>query len=117
MDIFIGNLPPSATLHDIRAVCRKWDFHADFERKKGIYRIGKPFQYFVAHFKAGQEKDAERLIRQLKGSSILGRTLEVREYYKRSYSHERRAPGWRDQVWQGVERRRLDRRSTQLLAA
>ena len=117
MDIFIGNLPASVTLHDIRAVCHKWDFSADFERKRGIYDIGKPFQYFVAHFKPGQEKDAERLIRQLKGVSILGRIVEVREYYKRNYSHERRAPGWRDRPWSGIERRCQERRSTRQLAA
>jgi hypothetical protein len=117
VDIFIGNLPASATLHDIRSVCRKWDFGADFERKRGIYQIGKPFQYFVAHFGPGQEKEAERLVRQLKGASLHGRTIEVREYYKRSYSHERRALGWRDRPWDGVERRSQDRRCTRQLAA
>lgn len=117
MDIFIGNLPASVTLHDIRAVCRKWDFNADFERKRGIYDIGKPFQYYVAHFKPGQEKEAERLIRQLKGVSFLGRIVEVREYFKRSYSYERRAPGWRERHWAGAERRSQDRRSARLLAA
>lgn len=117
VDIYIGNLPTSATMHDIRSACRKWDFNVAFERQSGIYKIGKPYQFFVARFGAGEEKDAQRLIRQLKGISLQGRTIEVREYINRSYSHERRAIDWRTRSWSGVERRRQERRLSHAVAA
>lgn len=117
VDIYIGNLPTTATLHDIRSACKKWDFDALFERKSGIYRIGKPYQFFVAHFAAGKEKEARRLVRQLKGLMLQGRAIEVREYVHRSYSHERRALDWRTRSWSGIERRRHERRLSHVVAA
>ena len=113
MDVFIGNLPSSVTLHDIRLACRKWDFDAHFEQRKGVYKIGKPYHYFVAHFDLEQEAEAQRLIRRLRNISFLGRAVEAREYITRSYSQERRMPGWRDRLWYGVERRLGERRSAQ----
>lgn len=117
VDIYIGNLPTTVTLHDLRTACRKWDFDALFERKSGIYKIGKPYQFFVAHFAPGREKDALRLVRQLKGMTLRGRTIEVREYINRSYNHERRALDWRTRPWSGLERRRHERRMSHAVAA
>jgi hypothetical protein len=117
VDIYIGNLPASATMHDVRTACRKWDVKAVFERQSGIYKIGKPYQFFIARFGAGEEKEARRLIQQLKGISLQGRAIEVREYINRSYSHERRAIDWRTRPWSGVERRRHERRLSHAIAA
>lgn len=110
MDVFIGNLSRSTTLHDIRSACRKWDFDAQFESKSGTYQIGKSYHYYVARFGPGLEKEAERMIKLLKNVSIEGRPIKSREYVHRSYVNERRALDWRTRPWDGVERRCQERR-------
>ena len=112
MDVFIGNLPPSTTFNEIRWLHGNWNFDAVIERVDGQSMAGHVYQYFIAHFSKGGEEEAGRLIKQLNGMSYFRQKVEVREFIHRSYRNERRAPGWRDRPWHGVERRNVDRRKS-----
>jgi hypothetical protein len=53
---------------------------------------------------------ATRLIEQLAGVGLQGRVLEVRPFYTRNLSNDRRRAGWQFHRWLGVERRVGERR-------
>jgi hypothetical protein len=53
---------------------------------------------------------AIRLIEQLEGVGLLGRVLEVRPFYSRILTNDRRRAGWHFRRWLGVERRVGERR-------
>ena len=53
---------------------------------------------------------ATRLIEQLAGVGLQGRVLEVRPFYPRILSNDRRRAGWHFRRWLGIERRLSERR-------
>ncbi|HEC16811.1 MAG TPA: RNA-binding protein [Sedimenticola sp.] len=110
MDVFIGNLPPSASLDEIRSLHGQWDFNVEVKRVEGRDRTGREYCYFLAHFAVSEEKQARRLIERLNGLSYYGQRIEARPFVHRSYYNERRALNWRDRPWHAEERRRGERR-------
>lgn len=110
MDVFIGNLPPSATLEEIREIHGNWRFNAVIRRVDGQDKSGRLYRYFLVHFAVDDEKAAQQLIKQLHGLSYYGRKIEVRPFIHRSYCNERRALDWREKPWHAEERRLGERR-------
>lgn len=53
---------------------------------------------------------ANQLIAQLEGAGLQGRVLDVRAFYPRNLTNDRRRAGWRFHRWLGVERRANERR-------
>ena len=93
MDIFVGNLPGSASLVELQGFIGDVDLRADFQCKNGRDRHGEVYHYFIARTE-NREQGVE-LISELNGRMFEGRPVEVREYLER-------AP---DRKWRGEERR------------
>jgi hypothetical protein len=56
-------------------------------------------------------QEGQLLIARLVGISLLGKTLEIREFRERSLDNDRRRAGWHFRRWLGIERRQGERRS------
>lgn len=113
MDVFIGNLPSQLSFKEIRELHGSWDFNAPIKRVDGQDKSGHEFHYFLAQFSPKNEAEAEQLIQEMKGISIYGQVLDVREFIHRSYCNERRALNWRKKPWHNTERRAVERRKSE----
>jgi len=82
MDVFVGNLPGSATLVELQGFLGDIDLRADFTCNKGHDRHGRPYHYFVA--RTGNREQGLALIRKLSGRVFEGRPVVVREYIRRT---------------------------------
>lgn len=93
MEVFIGNLPGSATLADLGVLLDGIELRADYQCREGLDREDRNYHFFVART-ANREAGLE-LIARLNGRLFAGRAVEVREY-------RRRGPRL---VWNAAERR------------
>lgn len=93
MDVFIGNLPGSATLLDLTAFLDGIDLRTDFQCEAGRDQYDRNYHFFVARM-ASREAGLE-LITRLNGRVFEGRAVEAREYRRRAPCRE----------WRGMERR------------
>jgi hypothetical protein len=93
MDVFIGNLPGSATLIELFSFLEGVDLRTDLGWLEGRDRQDRDYHFVVAHTASREEGMA--LIARLQGRLFDGKPIEVREY-------QRREPR---PTWKGVERR------------
>lgn len=112
MDVFIGNLSPRTTLNDLVVFFKSFASDARFQLFDKQYEDGSRARYAVATIEP--DKLAEKAIKKLNGQLLKGEMVVLREFLTRSYSNERRAVGWRDKPWHGVERRGEERRRKQV---
>ncbi len=110
MEIFIDNLPRRVGQNDLL------QFFKGYYKRNGIrIRIvdeeteaGEHHHYAIVDI--DHERLAAKALKKLNGQSLGGYALRLREYQHRNYGNERRALGWRNRAWSGVERRKIDRR-------
>lgn len=112
MDIFIGNLSPRTTLSDLVSFFKGFASDTRFQIFDKQFGDGSRSRYAVATIEP--DKLAAKLIKKFNGAFLHGNTLVLREFLHRSYSNERRAVGWRERPWHGVERRDSERRRKQV---
>ncbi len=108
MDIFIGNLPLDTSAIELRKLLGNIG-------KKPRYRIHKKVlkDGVVKCFGqvAVEPKDvACALIEKLNGTLLRGYYLTARHFIERQYTNDRRAPLWSGTPWNGLDRRKSDRR-------
>lgn len=108
MDVYIGNLSPRTTLSDLVGFFKSFASGARFQIFDKQFDDGTRTRYAMAT--VDPDKLAEKAIKKLNGQSLNGNPVVLREFLHRSYGNERRAMGWRDRPWHGVERRDTDRR-------
>ena len=108
MDIFVGNLSPRTTVSDLVALFKSFSSATRFQIFDKQYDDGSRSRYAVATIDS--DKLAEKAIKKLNGQELNGQRIALREFLHRSYGNERRAIGWRDKPWHGVERRANERR-------
>lgn len=109
MEVFVGNLPHAATQSDVLRLLLPFDREVRVVMHEHPLREGGTSHYAIASFST--EKAALKAIKKLAGKEVQGMGLEVHEYEHRSYNNERRALGWRNQTWDGEERRQQERRA------
>jgi len=115
MEVFVGNLPETINPADLQRLLAPLDRDAQVKLHHLNYKEGGTACYGVCTFSS--ERLARKAIKKLDGYLLFGRALTVREYLYRSYSNERRALGWRNKSWDGLERRGGERRHGTALAA
>lgn len=115
MEVFVGNLPKTVQVGDVERLLAPFDRQVQIKLQQHSRRDGEIGCYAVCTFSS--ERLAQKAIKKLNGSQLFGLVLVVREYLYRSYSNERRALGWRNRPWQGVERRGAERRQGSVKAA
>jgi RNA recognition motif-containing protein len=109
MKIFIGNLPSQGTPEDLSNLLQPYGCRKGIEYNAWQDRKGDMNYFAVVDTKS--ERAAQKLIKNLSYTRFLDSFLEVREFHTRqSYHNERRGLNWRDQQWQGKERRIQERR-------
>jgi len=108
MDVFVGNLPDTITANVLEKLFSPFDRQVQIKLHRHQDKEGRAGCYGVCTFSSSRQ--AQKAIKKLNGYNLFSHTLTVREFFYRSYSNERRALGWRDRPWQGVERRGLERR-------
>ncbi len=109
MKLFIGNLPAHGTPEDLSKLLKPFGYRKGIEFNAWQDCEGDMNYYAVLDDEP--ERVARKIIRDLGNSRLLDSPLEIREFYQRhSYQNERRELGWRDQEWQGEERRVRERR-------
>lgn len=111
MEVFIGNLSPRTTLTDLVTFFKGFASDTRFQIFDKQYDDGSRTRYAVASIDS--DRVAEKAIKKLTGKVLNGNTIMLREYQHRSYGNERRAVGWRDKPWHGIERRASERRRKQ----
>ncbi|HEY0633768.1 MAG TPA: RNA-binding protein [Gammaproteobacteria bacterium] len=111
MDVFVGNLSPRTTLSDLVTFFKGFASNARFQIHDKQFEDGSRSRYAIATL--DPDKLAEKAIKKLNGQVLNGHVVAVREYLHRGYSNERRAMGWRERPWQGIERRASERRRKQ----
>lgn len=108
MVLFIGNLPPLATVSDLCALARvPTGSHLRIIKKKT--RDGDVVRFGL--LQTADPKQAAKLMARLHGKRLLDAKLVVREYEPRVAGNERRRIDWRQLDWPGAERRQDERRS------
>lgn len=110
MELFVGNLPPTATVLDVRQLLGPCANNARFQLVQRCDAAGAVHCFARVHVPS--DADARRVITELQDAgTYAGRQLEVRRFQERNAYRDRRAPWWQAQPWHGEERRRGDRRS------
>jgi RNA recognition motif-containing protein len=115
MDVYVGNIPDTIKVIDLERLLRPLDRQVQIRLHHHNGKQGPAACYCVCTFST--ERLARKAIKKLDGYLLFGRALSVREFLYRSYSNERRALGWRNRPWDGVERRSGERRMGTALAA
>lgn len=130
MVIFIGNVPRKFGQYELRRLIermlmpkgirettrqlfklserlKKAEYEVvDSEKRQGLTRYGK--------LRVEPEIVGRRLIDGLNNLHYKGNVLVAREFMVRAYSNDQRALGWRNKLWDGAERRGMDRRQAVL---
>lgn len=107
MEIFIGNLPRKTSVLELRKLFGR----LGNARYKVIQRSNLQGQtYCYGHVVINKDKQGEAIIARLNGQDYLGYKLFVRQLLDRSEHNERR--NWKSYMssWNGVNRRKADRR-------
>jgi RNA recognition motif-containing protein len=108
MEIFIGNLAENVTLRDLTAFFKTFANKAHIRLIEKRQENGTRIRYGIADFDS--DKLALKAIKKFNGAVLRGQKVALREFFRRSYSNERRALNWRDKPWDGPERRKDERR-------
>lgn len=109
MDIFVGNLPLSVTVVELRRLFGKAGATARYRIVQKQYADGTTRCYGRAMIEP--DESARILIGSLDRALLHGRPLEVRRFVQRNLANERRAPMWRGRPWHGLDRRKGERRN------
>lgn len=110
MELFVGNLPLTITVLELRQVLGPCANEARFQLLQRSDAQGAVQCFARVHVPSDGE--ARRVIAELqKAGSLGGRKLEVRRYQERNAFRDRRAR-WQTQPWHGEERRQEDRRTS-----
>ena len=109
MQVFIGNIPKSVNDYDLRKFFGMFgqddvSFHIYDTGSSGI-----PVHYGVATFNS--RLDGLKAINSYHQCELKGQRIVVREYVNRTIYNERRAPAWAAKPYDGLERRKYDRRA------
>ena len=111
MNLFIGNLPSTATEGDLSALLRLEPAQAT--RRLRIFkrpdRSGHTLRFGLVHVDSAA--DLRRMLQRGRDAELKGRRLDLREYVPRAIGNERRAVDWRNHRWPYVERRLSERRA------
>ncbi len=107
MEVFVGNLAGSVTLLDLNRLFKDFK-HPPIQLMEKKQSDGSLLRYAVVDFDA--PRLAQKAIKKLHGAPLNGCELVLHEYTHRSYTNERRAIDWRTRPWDGLERRRSERR-------
>ena len=108
MELMVGNFPSIATMRDLAMFFASFEDEADFEIVELEKVDARSVRFGLVTIPS--ERSAVKAIRKLDGKRLAGAVVTVREFFHRAYSNDRRSVHWRDIPWQGVERRRRDRR-------
>ena len=109
MELFIGNLPPTATVLDLRQLLGPCANEACFHLVQRSDADG--VVHCFARVQVPSDAEARRVVEELQDAGTFsGRQLEVRRFQERFAFKDRRAPSWQAQPWHGEERRLGDRR-------
>ena len=109
MDIFVGKLPDTASLAELKNMFKGFDKQATFKIKRMRGREGRLTYGLVS---IPSERLARKAIKRLHMKKFMGRSVCVREYSFRAAGNDRRQLGWRRKLWLGQERRQIDRRDS-----
>ena len=111
MDIYIGNVPPSISVAQLKSLFIGFDKHATFsiKRVKGDYQL---FTFGLVTIPS--ELLAKKAIKRLNNKRIDGRLIVVREYSSRPGNKDRRNTNYRNRKWMSKERRQNERRTIRL---
>lgn len=137
LDIYVGNLAARASVDDVRELFNGVSkgqtigsrvrarlsgllahtfperFHYSPPDSGLTFTLVENMQGAYARYcrvSGGSRVVATTLISQLEGAGLHGRALEVRPFYPRTFTNDRRRAGWRFHRWLGVERRQNERR-------
>jgi len=111
MEIYVGKLPETVTLAELKTMFRGFDKQAVFKIKRMKGGDGKIVYGLVS---IPSEKLARKAIKRLHMKKFMGRLVCVREYSYRAAGNDRRQLGWRRKLWLGQERRQTDRRDSKM---
>ena len=97
MEIFIGNLPGTATLLDLTMLLNGIHLRTDFRCCQGRDQQDRNYHFFVA--RTATREEGEALIEKLDGQELDGHRIEAREYQPRRTevvwgARERRINPW-----------------------
>lgn len=111
MELYIGNLPPSATVLELRQLLGPCANEARYQLVQRSDAAGAV--HCFARVRVPSDAEARQVMAELQhAGTFAGRQLEIRRFQERNAFNDRRAPWWRAEPWQGVERRRGDRRTS-----
>lgn len=111
MNLFIGNLPSTATEGDLRAILRLSQTEAAHRLRifKKPGRQGHTLRFGLVHVESDNE--LRRMLQRNRDAELNGQRLQVREFVPRAAGNERRAVNWRSRPWPHAERRKAERRA------
>lgn len=130
MEIYVGNLPKKSDANELCLLFEKSirpkglaallpnvlpKSRAEKRRSVSLPRYEvvevageNPARY--GHVVLYPESLARQVITDLRGATLRGEPVYVREFYHRAYINDRRLLGWRNRHWDTVERRTGERR-------
>ncbi len=115
MDLYIGNISSNTSEIDItQFICKNAGIR-DFSRINIVqeHKAGKLNRYALVGIEPARQ--ARNTISKINGMVLRGERLLIREFNHRSSNNEQRDLNWRAQVWQGDERRMIERRGGGLI--
>lgn len=108
MDVYVGNLPESATNDELNALFAPYAKEVDICIHHKLNQDGSELRF--ARGTVLPDKGALKAFKKLKTPKLHGKPLVIREYFHRASYNERRDLNWRDKPWNGTERRQGERR-------
>lgn len=111
MNLFIGNLPSSATEGDLCALLRMPQIEATRRLRifKKADRTGRTLRFGLVY--VASDADLRKMLERNRDAQLNGQRLNVREFMPRAVGNERRAVNWRSHRWPYPERRLNERRA------
>lgn len=89
VEVYVGNLPATATLLDLHALLEVLLVRPDFRMHQGHDRQERGYHFLVV--RTDSREAGESLIAELHGRDYSGHLLEAREYHQRAMNE-----GWLD---------------------
>ncbi len=108
MDIYIGNLPLDTSVMDLRNLIGR---HVENARYRIVHKtLSDGSSCCYGQISLSRDTNGEQILRDIQGMELDGRVLEIREFIHRNHVADRREPFWRGRPWQGLDRRKAERR-------